>query len=222
MQSSYPNIEQMLIKSDDLATLKIVVEQVPVHSQGYQVSAKVFYDRMFHYLKKSVEKKFIRFYQPTDAEQLKIVPHHIIRMQFEDFSVGNLREREVVQDFSADSVVVGSYTDNQGITYDVFGTVKAKVSTFEREVLSKGILDVRVIDFSSKQVLTDRKFPGEFIWRNDWATFNGDRRAIPAEKIRLIDQKQVPPPLPQELFLLFSDPIFANSSSYLASFYRRR
>jgi hypothetical protein len=219
---NYLDIDRKILLAEDLGTLKVVVEQVPVNSQSFQVSAKVFYDRMFNYLKRSVERKFVRFYQPTDAEQLKIIPHQVIRMQFNDFIIGNIREREVNEEFTSDSIVVGSYTDANGNKYDVKGVVKAKVTSTEREVVSKGILDVRVIDYASDQIQTDRKFPGEFIWRNDWATFNGDVRAVPPVKLKLVEQKQVMPPLPQEMFLLFSDPIYANASSFLSSYYRRK
>jgi hypothetical protein len=219
---NYPGIENKLILAEDLGTLKVVVEQVPVNSSAYQISAKVFYDRMYTYLKRSVERKFIRFYQPTDAEQMKISPHHVIRMQFVDFTIGNIREREVIQEYTSDSVVVGNYTDQAGNKIDVKGVVKAKVTTFEREVLSKGLLDMKIIDYPSNQLVAERSFPGEFIWRNDWATFNGDKRAVPADKAKLLERKQVMPPLPQEMFLLFSDPIFSNASSYLLSYYRKR
>lgn len=219
---NYPGIENKLILAEDLGTLKVVVEQVPVNSSAYQISAKVFYDRMFNYLKRSVERKFIRFYKPTDAEQMKISPHQVIRMQFVDFTIGNIREREVIQEYTSDSVVVGNYTDQAGNKIDVKGVVKAKVTTFEREVLSKGLLDMKIIDYPSNQLVAERGFPGEFIWRNDWATFNGDKRAVPADKAKLLERKQVMPPLPQEMFLLFSDPIFSNASSYLLSYYRKR
>jgi len=219
---TYPQIDEMILKAEDSGTLKVVVEQVPVVSLNFQVSAKVFYDRMFYYLKKSVEKKFLLFYQPTDAEQLKIRPHHIIRMQFNDFTVGNVREREVVQEYVSDSVVVGSFTDNAGIKHDVKNVVKASLKTQEREILSKGILEVQVIDFESKQKISNRAFPGEFVWKDSWASYNGDKRALPSDKLKLTEKKPIQPPTPQELFLLFSDPIFSNASSFIGSFYRRR
>jgi hypothetical protein len=34
------------------------------------------------------------------------------------------------------------------------------------------------LDYYTNSVLETRRFPGEYIWRNDWATFNGDERAL--------------------------------------------
>lgn len=219
---TYPEVDNMILSSEDLGTLKVVVEQIPVNSLNYQVSAKVFYDRMFNYLKRSVQRKFLTFYQSSDAEELRINPHHIIRMQFYDFSIGNVRDHEVEKEYTSDSLVVGTYTDNDGIKHDVRNVVKANLVTHDREVLSKGIFEIRIIDFNANQNLSDRSFPGEYVWQNSWATYNGDQRALPSDKLKLVGQKQLSPPTPQELFLLFSDPIFSNSSSFLGSFYRKR
>jgi len=100
--------------------------------------------------------------------------------------------------------------------------VKASLKTQEREILSKGILEVQVIDFESKQKISNRAFPGEFVWKDSWASYNGDKRALPSDKLKLTEKKPIQPPTPQELFLLFSDPIFSNASSFIGSFYRRR
>jgi hypothetical protein len=221
-EPNFNGIDRLLAESEDKATLKVVVEQIPVISDMYQVNAKVFYNRIFGYLKQCAEKQFVKFYRPNDAEELKITPQQIVRMQFYDFSIGSTHDREIEQSFQSDSLITGKYTDEKGISHDVKGIVNAKVITYQREVLSKGVFNLNIIDYHTGDVIINRKFPGEYVWRTEWATFNGDSRAVPEEKAKLTEQKQQLPPLPQELFLLFSDPIFTPSSSFLGSYYRKQ
>jgi hypothetical protein len=100
--------------------------------------------------------------------------------------------------------------------------VKAKCNIHEREITSKGILDVKIIDYLSNSVVENKRFPGEYIWRNDWATFNGDERTLSQKIKAMTKEKQVMPPSPQDLFVFFSDPLGSNASSFLKSYYRNR
>ena len=143
-------------------------------------------------------------------------------MQFIDFTVGNIYEKETEKEMKKDSVVVGTFKDDKGISHDVYGTVKAKVNIHERNIVSRGILEVKILDYYSNSIIETKRFPGEYIWRNDWATFNGDERALTDDIKKMTREKQIMPPLPQDLFRYFSDPLGSNADSYLKSYYRNK
>lgn len=217
IKPNFPGIDQKLSFAQNAATLKVVVETIPVNSRNMQISAQVFYDHTYTELKRRASKEFVRFYRSDEAEELKIMPHHIVRMQFNDFVVGNVYEKETEKPFTRDSVVVGHQNN-----LPVYGTVKVKALIHDREVVSKGSLNVQIIDYSNNQSLTSRNFPGEYVWRNSWANFNGDERALPDNILALTKMKQQTPPPPQDLFLLFNEPIFENSTSFVSNYYRKK
>lgn len=217
LNPSYPNIDERIMDAIDAATLKVVVETIQVNSRSMKISAQSFYNQTYSELKRRATKQFVQFYRPDEAENLKIRPHHIVRMEFNDFIVGNVYEKETERKFSKDSIVVGHQNNKP-----VYGTVNATAYIHDREVVSKGSLNIQIIDYSNNQMLTSRNFPGEYIWRNSWARFNGDERALPDNIFAMTKQKQLVPPPPQDLFLLFCEPIFENSTSFISNYYRRK
>ncbi len=218
----FSDINNMLSKAEDMATLKVVVENLPYMGDIYLANVNRFYSNLYTDIKKYGQKRFVRFYQPKEAEESHVVPHHVVKLQFIDFSVGNIFEKETEKELKKDSVVVTTYKDDKGVTHNAYGTVKAKVNIHERNIVSRGILEVRIIDYQSNSVIETKRYPGEYIWRNNWASYNGDERALTDEIKRMTREKQVMPPLPQDLFVYFSDPLCSNAASYLKSFYRNR
>jgi len=219
---NYPNLTNSLIFAENLATRKVVVEDLPAMSKGFNINSKVFYNRLFDDLKNQSEKKYLRFYKPKTAEEIELTPNDVVTVQFIDFTIGTLVEREKVETHKSDSIKVGTFKDAAGVEHAVLGVVEAEVTVHEREILSRGVLKISIKDFASGEIIESQKFPSEFIWQNQWASFNGDSRAVPASIIKLTKVKQTVPPSPQEMFLLFSDPVYNSASSYLKSYYRRK
>lgn len=218
---NFNNLNSRLAEARDLATIKIVVEMKPDLNSNFDVNSKVFYTRLIDFLGKNVANEFTKFYQPDLAQKINVQPQEIVTVQFLEFQIANLVEREKESKYESDSVVVGSYTDDQGKEHNVLGLVKATVNSNERELHARGLLEIKVVDYNSKEILSSQKFPADYFWKNEWATFNGDERAIPSEQLKLTKRKQQIPPSPQEMFLLLSDQIFNNSSQYLKSYYKK-
>jgi hypothetical protein len=221
-QPNYNGIERQLAIAKDLATLKVVVEHLPELQKNYNIDSRVFYVRLFDQLSRSLGNDFLRFYQPNLAEELQIAPHEVVEIQFLEFVVDAVREKTSSQELSKDSVVIGSYTDNEGNVFPVSGTVKAKVEIHSREIIARAVLSINIKNYHSGEIIQTRKFPNEYLWRNEWATFNGDEKALPKNILGLTSQKQMQPPLPQELFLMVSDPIYQNGLSFLRSYYNKK
>lgn len=221
-QPNFNQIDRQLVIAKDLATLKVVVEGLPEIHSNYTINSKVFYYRLYDELEKTCSSEFVRFYKPDLAEELAIKPHEVISVQFIDFNVGTMFEKEHTGSYQLDSVVVGSYTDSNGNINDVTGTVKAEATVYEQEVQAKGMLQIIVREYQLNETIQSRKFPSEYIWQNSWANYNGDSRALPNQIIKLSKEKQRVPPAPQEMFLLVSDPLFYTASNYLQGRYKRR
>jgi hypothetical protein len=218
----YSDVDRKLEEALELATFKVVIERIPYMDDQYQANLNRFYDKLSVDLAKNGKKRFVRFFNQAEAEELKIVPHQVVKMQFVDFSVGNIYEKETEKEYVSDTLVIGTFKDDKGVSHDVKGTVKAKANIHERDIVSKGILEVKIIDYQTNSVVENKRFPGEYVWRNDWANFNGDERALPQKIKAMTKEKQVMPPLPQDLFVFFSDPLGSSTSSFLKSYYRNK
>ena len=128
-----------------------------------------------------------------------------------------LKEKE--ETVSRDSVRVGE-VKMEGKVVPVYNTVKAKLTTTRKEVLSNGLLSMVVVDAKTNGILSHKKFAGEYVWVNSWARYNGDERALTNQQLQLCKQSEAQPPGAQDLFLEFSKPIYNQLVPALRSFYQ--
>jgi len=217
----YKDVKERIEIAKFNATLKVIVEQIPV-TQRYQLTSDFFLNQVIESLKSNRPNEFVEYYSPESAENAGINnPDQLLRMNFDEFTIGQVYDKETVREFSRDSVEVGSVTMPDGTKQKVFNTVKAKLTTNRRELISNGILDVMIIDFQMNNVISQRKFPGQFIWFTEWGFFNGDERALNKDQLALCKKKPYSPPGPQDLFIEFTKPIFNQVSPFLKSFYSK-
>lgn len=216
----YKDVIDYLDRAKYEATLKVILEQIPVPAR-YNLSGGFFQDRVEEYLHTNyTDMSFIKFYTPMEAQSARLEqPDQILRIQFDDFSIGNTTLREKEETVTRDSVKVGE-VKMEGKMVPVYNTVKAKLTVTRKEVLSNGLLSMVVVDARTNGILSHRKFTGEYLWVNAWARFNGDERALTEAQLRLCQEKEIQPPGAQELFLEFTRPIYNQLIPSLRGFYQ--
>jgi hypothetical protein len=200
------------------ATLRVIAEP-PQTPADFKISADFFYTNLISEMNRTNQGKFVRFYTPDEAKNEGMKnPHQYLVLDFLSFTVGNIKESKNTNDVKRDSVITGTVTVD-GKKYNAYSTVKAKFTLNIREILSGGTLSVRIIDASNGKVIEQRSFDGTYIWRNSWAVFTGDDRALTYEQKNLLkNQPQIPPPH-QDLFVEFTKPIYSKVISYVRSAY---
>ncbi|GHU72823.1 hypothetical protein FACS189413_16450 [Bacteroidia bacterium] len=202
------------------ATLKVVLEQVPEEGQ-YKISADFFQNQVFEYFSTNIRNEYIQIFAPEEAKAMKLHPDQIIRLNFQDFVVGQVRESTDTREVKRDSVATGTYTDAQGKKHTAYGSVTAKLTVRTVEVSSSGILNAYIMDYRTNTILSQQKFPGSYKWTDSWATFNGDERALSQKEADMCKRTQTsPPPPPQDMFIQFTIPIYNNLTRFIQSYYR--
>ena len=220
--SNYKDTRKRMDEARFYATLKIVVEQVPVNSRSFTLSDEFFRNKIYEYISTNPRmNEFVRFYTPNEAIAAGLQnPDHIVKLQFDDFLVGQTfmnSNTETVT--SKDSVKVGE-AKVEGKRVDVYNRVSAKLSTNRKTVTSKGLLDMQIIDAYSGKVIHQDKMIGEFIWFSEWANFNGDERALTKAQRDACNRREVPPPPPQDLFVEFCRPLYDQATQKIKNYYR--
>ena len=277
-QHGYLDVKNKIEEAKYFATLKVLVEQVPVPSMQAGLSAQFFQDQIEQFLFNYRNNEFIRFYSMRD-ENLK-EPDQILVFQFDDFVVGQVNNQERIIEASQDSVILAKIPKSSvqtatkveqkvvichlppgnpnnkktlevGVSalqahmdhgdkigpcdgvpvnsasvnvpkeeyVNVYGTVKATFRENTRQVISRGLMSMRIMDAKSNTVVLHEKFPGEFVWVNKWGSFNGDERALTREQINIANQRPMQPPPPQNLFIEFCKPIYGQMRSKVESYY---
>ena len=216
----FKDVVDYIAKSKEEATLKVVVQQIPV-LERYNLTGNFFQDKVEEFLHQNYpDQGFVKFFTPIEAKNVNLqTVDHLLTLKFDDFSVGNTTLKEKEETVSKDSVKVGE-TKIEGKTIPVYNTVKAKLNTYRKEVLSTGLLSMVVIDAKTNGVLTHKKFTGEYAWVNTWARFNGDERALTNDHLNMVKQKEMQPPAAQDLFLEFTKPIYNQLIPAIKGFYQ--
>lgn len=218
VQYFYPNFKDVQDQLDEAywsATLKVLVRPAVVKSNYYRLSANYFSEQTNAFLQNYKGNKFVMFYTEEQVKAGKIMPDQVLELDFEDFSVGDTYVKEKVEKLKRDSVIIG-YTR---INEPIYGTVKAELSVFEKKVSSTGVLSMAIMDWHKKSPIKQKRLAGTYIWQDNWASYKGDERALSKQQLVMTKRKEVMPPPPAELFVLFTKPIYDQLVGEINRFY---
>ncbi len=216
--AGYKNVRELLQEAKEDATIKVIMEAIPVPSQRYKVSSEFFYNQVFEYVNNRFRpESFVNFYSPYQAETEGLIdPDFIVDLEFFDFSIGNLARTE--KEESLKKRVAIETRDSTKVRYKTFS---AKLKTYTDEVISGGNLRLLILEPSGNKILVDELIPGGFTWVNQYAIYVGDIEALNDNQLHLVNNKALPLPPHQDLFIEITRPIYEQLTGKLQRFFRR-
>ena len=215
-----PKIDSLLTDARNMGTVRVLIEPIPIHSRSLELTNEYFENRVIEYLDRFSQGRFVQFFTVDEAEQIDLQPDQIVSMQFDDFVLGQTLIESKTKEVKRDSVVVGQFTDDKGVKHDVYNTVKAELTINRKTLSSQGVMNFEIRDAYTNRILTNRKLPSKDVWVHEWASFNGDARALTRDEIEMSKLKELPPPPPQTLFIGFVDRIYDQIIGSISNFYR--
>ena len=204
LQPDYKDAKARMEDAYWAAVTRVVVQPIIVNSNLYKLSADYFQQQINQFIGNYSRNKFVIFYGEEQATDQKIVPDQVLSLNFDDFVVGQTYVKERIEKLKRDSVVIGETREKK----PVYGTVKATLSIFEKNISSSGLLDMSIMDWQSKKIVRQQKFPGTYVWRDSWASYKGDDRALTKQQLAMTSRREILPPPPTTLFLEFTKPIY--------------
>lgn len=214
---AYKDVNQKLDEAYWAAVVKVVVQPVRVNSSYYQLSNQYFQDQVAQFMKNYQQNRFVIFYSEQQANAQKVNPDQILRLNFEDFIVGQTYVKERVEKIKRDSVVIGETRTKAKI----YGTVTATLSIFEKQVSSSGLLAMTIFDNQTQRIIRQQNIPGTYIWQDSWANYRGDERALTNQQLQMTRRRELAPPPPATLFVEFTKPIYSQLVNEISNFYNR-
>lgn len=202
--ANLPQIDQLIGQALALGTERIAISKIPVNSKGLELNSQFFLQQLTQRLNQ-LNYRFAEFY-PIDNNTPEA--DHMIDLSFDDYFIGQTYVKETRETVERDSIKVGKVKDSLGTEYPVYGKVSAEIRYFEKTIESGGLLNIAIIDPVQQAVVFQEKIPSTYVWENNWLLFQGDKRALTKEDLRLSKQKELIPPPPQELFYAFTQPLF--------------
>ena len=218
-QNNYGNIDLMLNDARTQGTEVIGVSRIPVSSKGLELNTAFFLQQLTQAMN-DLNYFFAVFAPVEQLVEQQQVPDQVVDLSFDDYYIGQTYVKEIRESLVRDSVKVGEVTDSLGKKYAVYGEVKADLQRYEKTIESGGLLNIAIVDPNTQSILFQQKFPSTTVWKNDWATYQGDKRALTKEELVLTQEKELLPPPPQDLFYSFTRPLFDQTANLLRRRYR--
>lgn len=216
----YKDVANKIDESYDRSILYVLTNLKPVQSRAYDLSADLFYTEVKNILKQIEQKEFVRFYTPEQSKKIDLEhPDHFLKINFEDFIVGETHIKERIEKMESDTLKIGQVTLDDGTKKDVLGIVKAKVNINSMEVISKGLINLSITQLADNKELIKEDFAGQYVWHNEWGKYNGDVRALTENQIEICNRKRIEPAPPQQMFVEFTKPIHDQLRQKLFNFY---
>ena len=217
----YFDVEERISEALFNAILKVVIEAKPMTKNIYSLDPSFFYDSLQSDMINGNANDFITFYTPQSAHDAQIqFPNHIVDLRLDNFMIGEVKESEEIIELKNDSIFVEEKENEKGEKIKIYESVSASMTLKRKEVVCRGMIVLRITDYRSKLILRNRKFPGRFVWSSQWGSFTGDERALSEEQINTCNSVPLDVPLPQDLFLEFSKPVYIKTTGYLKDFYK--
>lgn len=214
----YRDVTTQIPIAKDAATLKVYVQPIQVPN-SFSLGRDFIQNQVMEYLNtNSRMNEFVVFYLSWEKPNY-CCADQLLLMSFDEFTVGQVFSKEKTTT-AIDSVRRTIRLDD-GSSKTITDAVKADYTHHEQYVVSNGRLDVKVVDVKTNQVLMQDKYPGEFVWRNEWGTYQGDKRALDDTQEKAIKVTPIAPPAPQDLFVEFCKPIYDQLTGNMKRFYNK-
>lgn len=216
--NGYKDVATQMPKAKEAATLKVVVQPIQVPN-SFSIGRDFVQNQVMQYLNTNRRmNEFVTFYLSWETPNY-CCADQLLMMSFDEFTVGQVFQKEKTTT-AIDSVRRTIRLDD-GSSKTITDAVKADYTHHEQYVVSNARLDVRVVDAKTGQVLMQDKYPGEFTWRNEWGTYQGDKRALDKNQQEAIKITPIAPPAPQDLFVELCKPIYDQLTGNMRRFYNR-
>lgn len=220
----FKDTRQKMMQAKDLATLKVVVEQIPVNGK-FEYSAQFFYDNVFQMLNQQFqEKDFVHFFSPEEAENTRLkYPDMVLQMGFYDFFIDRPQHFEEQQELSKQVEEKYQVKISKDSTVTRIRSVlkRGKIKIITDQVASGGLLELKAVEFQSQKIVFTDKITGQYLWQNKYGIFIGDPEVLDNALANIVNNKVLMPPPAQDMFVLFTKPIFNQLGEKLTNYFRQ-
>ncbi len=190
----YVNSAEIKRKREDAynaAITKILV--VPIQNYGgysYHSSYQLqqFQNDVMRTLANNINDNFVRFFSEWDLRSKDLEPDQVLEMNLGRLLIGRPVDNNTTREISKQVVVKETVYKPDSVVKQ-YATVKARITTTRRTLLSEGELYITIRDRSGRIVWNDR-FTGQHRWQTEYVSYTGDERALSDNDRALLNKTQ--------------------------------
>jgi hypothetical protein len=147
-----------------------------------------FQNRVISQLVNRSGNDFIRYFTEADLKSKKAKAEETVELQLSNLDIGRAHDETSTREVSKEVVTKEIVHKPDSVTKQ-YSTVKAKIISTKRIVVSHGEVILTARDAQGKMVWTEN-VKGEHRWETQLASFNGDERALSDADKNLVNKKE--------------------------------
>ena len=206
----------------DKAVVKVILSPLQNYNNyqyGSSYQLQNFQRDVIRTLSSNMNNDFIRFYSEFEARSKDIEPDQVMDLNLSRITIGQPSDNKTVREISKEVVVKEIVHSKDSVTKQ-YATVKAKITTTKRTLVSQGDLFITVRDTRGRTIWSDR-FTGEHKWQTEFASFSGDERALSDSDKTSLNQKDYTPPAEDKIMEELLRRIQSDLSYRLRNYYAK-
>jgi hypothetical protein len=190
---------------------------------GYQYAStsqvQNFQNEIIRTLSYSMNNEFVKFYSEWESRNKGIKPDQSLELNLSRISIGQPYDNKSTREVSKDVVIKETVYKPDSVIKQ-YGTVKAKITSIKRTLISEGDLVITIRDAQGKTIWNDR-FTGEHNWKTEIASYTGDERALSESDKNILNKNEATPPNQEEITKELFKQIQSDLSTRLRNYYSR-
>jgi len=206
-QTGYKESIEMMNQALFNATIRVAYEEI--NSSRFNYGS-------FQPIVSSLQRLFLSF-RPI-AQKDTVPPQQYLRIIFNGFQQNNRPYVSTRSENLSQQIVVGQVKGADGKMVDQYQTVAAQVTYYRKTLTASSNANITITDVKSNAVLQNVTVDGTYNWQADWATYQGDARALNGNAASMVQRREVWPN-DQDLFNQSIRILQNNLAQQLKSFY---
>ena len=220
-----PDHYELKKKRDEVyyqAITKVVIAPIQNYggaAMGSQSQLQHFQRDVIRTLSQSMNNDFVKFFTEYELRNKNLEADQVMELNLSRISLGQPNDNRNTREVSRE-VVIKEIVYKPDSVVKQYGTVKAKITTTKRTLLSQGDLFITVRDTRGLTIWNDR-FTGEHKWQAEFASYTGDERALSDSDKSQLNQDNYNPPSQDKIMEELLRQIQNDLSQRLRGYYAR-
>jgi hypothetical protein len=186
---------------------------------SYTVGGNNFDDQLIRNLQFSSGNEFVKFYSAWEARSRQLRTDLLVDMHLSTFNMGRQQEYRTTRKVSKEVLIKETVIRPDSVVREM-GWVHANIISTRRTMVSDALLRVSVKDNDGLWIWSD-DFNAGHNWSTEFATYNGDSRALSASDKQLVERRPAFPPAENEIMQYLFDQLNSDALYRIKKYFNR-
>ena len=195
----YKDVENLQNVAAEKGTVSVVINPVNYHSQSFGywgLNNDYIQQEIARDLRYQLNSSNVKVYTEWEARRSNIVPDRVVDIGWDQLYIPTPMTNTSTRQVSK-QVNTGRVDDKKQPIYE---TVTATLYITEKYVRANGNLTLRIYDAKNDRNVLWDNFPADYTWREQYATYRGDSRALSGYELAMISNSAYRDPSRNDIF----------------------